>query len=176
MNKYMLLVIISIAAGLLSGIFRPMFFSDNDLGQLTANLQGFVAYFGIAPRPAAALAESLLIYGRPLLLIWACAPLGRAFYAAYLLLYLRALAFGFSTAMMVRAFGGQGLAYAAALYLPQNILIVPIYAYTIYQIGVNRAEGLRPLIPRIAAVGVLGVLATVILEVYITPAIFTLFG
>ena len=175
LNFNIVLLVFSVVAGVFSGIFRLRFFSEADVALLAAGLHQFVAEFNSAAIGWAAFAESLLRYGRPLVLIWACAAIPKAYYAAFLVVYLRALTLGFSAALMVVAFDGRGFVMALALYAVQNLIAMPMYGYTIYFMAKN------PLAPntvkhavKVAVMGVLAVSAAVIIEIYITPILFDL--
>lgn len=169
----LVLAIIALAAGLLTGLLRPRFFAPQDLEQLIAGLHHFVSGFDAASTAGlAAFAESLLRYGRVLVLIWACAALPKAYYAAFLVLYLRAMALGFSIAMMVFAFGPAGFVMALGLLAIQNLLTMPLYVHTVLLIAKNQADGLSLAYIKMMAVGVVGVAAASVIEVYISPRIF----
>jgi hypothetical protein len=163
-----ILIIFSIAIGLISGILRPLFFDEDTLALLVNNLRHFTETFNASELSLTILAESLIRYGRPLLLIWACAVLPKAYYAGFLVLYLRAMTFGFSTAMMVHAFGGQGLLMAATLYGLQNLIIIPFYAFTVYFIARNLpSRQNRRKIIKMVVIGAAVVVMVSIIEVYI---------
>ncbi|MCL2397467.1 MAG: hypothetical protein FWC93_05310 [Defluviitaleaceae bacterium] len=167
----MVLLVISMVAGVVSGILRPYFFSEADLAQLVANLHHFVTNFDASALGLGAVAESLLRYGRMLVLIWACAAVSRVRYAAFLVLYLRAMTLGFSAAMMVEAFGGRGFVMAMGLYAIQNAIIMPVYGYTACFIAKNRLEATRPVIYT-AIAGVTAVVTVAAIEVYMAPRLF----
>jgi len=164
-----ILIMLSVFAGIISGILRPFFLDDYTLALLVNNLRYFAATFNAESELGlTTFAESLMRYGRPLLLIWACAALPKAYYVGLLVLYLRAMTFGFSTAMMVHAFGGQGLLMAALLYGLQNLIIIPFYAFTVYFIARSLpSRQNRRKIVKMAIIGVAVVVMASIIEVYI---------
>jgi len=177
-NRHKILVALSIGAGLVSGALRPAFMADTALDSLIASLYHFVATFDAQAIGTSALFEGILRYGRTLLLIWACAMLPKAHYAALLVLYLRAMSLAFSAAMMVAAFGGTGFMYAMSLYGLQNLIIMPIYAYTVYFIAKNNLglavkppDNYTPVI-KLAALGLAAVAAVSAIEAYISPILF----
>ena len=162
-----ILLAVGIVGGLISGILRPRFFGDADLALLTAALHDFAAGFDIAP------AESLLRYGRPLIMIWACAAIPKAYYAAFLVVYLRAMALAFSATLLVITFGGTGFVMALSLYAIQNLITMPIYAYTTYFIAKNpMTPAIAPRATRLAFVGILAILAASAVEIFIAPTLF----
>jgi len=163
---------VATALGLCFGALRPVFMNQPDLDALIVALQAFIADF--APQPGmAAPAESLLRYGRLLVLIWACAAFPKAFYAGFLVLYLHAMTLGFSAAMMVQAFGGRGVGLALGLYAVQNLIILPVCGYTIYFIArCSPLRGLSRGVVKMAAVGVVAVVFVAALEVYVVPWFF----
>ena len=167
-NLIKILIMLSVSAGIISGILRPFFLDDYTLALLINNLRHFAATFDEIEFGFAAFAESLMRYGWPLLLIWACAALPKAYYVGLLVLYMRAMTFGFSTAIMVHAFGGQGLLMAAGLYGIQNLIIIPFYAFTVYFIARSLpSRQNRRKIVKMAIIGVAVVVMASIIEVYI---------
>ena len=170
-DKAVALAVLAVTVGLVFGAFRPRFFSEADLAELVAALRLFAADFDSSTLGAGALAESLLRYGRALGLIWVCAALPKAYYAAFLVIYMRAMVLGFSAALMVEAFGGRGLLLALGLYGIQNVIIMPVYAYTTCYIAKNPAR-MTPKAVKIAGFGVVGVVVVSAVEVYIAPGLF----
>ncbi|MDR2183296.1 MAG: hypothetical protein LBE55_03900 [Clostridiales bacterium] len=177
-NRSKALGIASIGIGLISGLLRPQFLAEYAHAELVASLQHFAEGFYAQNMGISAFFAAAFRYGRTLLLIWACAVLPKAHYAALLVLYMRAMALGFSAAMMVTALGGRGFGAAMALYGLQNLIIMPIYAYTVYFIGQNRlALAFRPpenplLVAKVAAMGLAAVAVVSIIEIYISPILF----
>ncbi|MCL2377076.1 MAG: hypothetical protein FWC76_06750 [Defluviitaleaceae bacterium] len=177
-NKHKILVALSIGAGLISGVLRPAFMADAALDSLIASLHHFAATFDAQNIGTTAFFEGILRYGRAMLLIWACAMLPKAHYAALLVLYLRAMSLAFSAAMMVAAFGGAGFMYAVALYGLQNLIIMPLYAYTVYfmakndlKLAIRPPDNFTPVV-KLAALG-LGLMAAVsAIEAYVSPMLF----
>ena len=177
-NRNKALVAASMAIGLIFGVLRPQFLAEQAHADLVASLQHFAAALSAQNSGVAAVFEGILRYGRTLLLIWACATLPKSYYAALLVLYMRSMALGFSAAMMVAAFGGRGLAYAFVLYGLQNLIIMPIYAYTAYFISQNRlALAVRPpenlaATMKTAAMGLGTVVAASVIAAYVSPILF----
>jgi len=168
-----LLLVVSIAAGLVFGVLRPLFLDEYDFAALIDALRNFTAGFVLSPPGVENLAESLLRYGRPWLLIWACAAIPKVRFASYLVIYLRAVALGFSAVMMVAAFGGRGFIMAMALYGLQNMIIMPIYGCTVHFIVKNPAS---PAMAKkaivLAVAGAVAVVLAALVEVYISPVLF----
>jgi len=166
----MVLVATSMVIGLISGILRPRFLAEHAYADLIASLQHFSAAFDDQSIGISAFFAAILRYGRPLLLIWACATLPKARFAALLVLYLRAMALGFSATMMVRAFGGSGFAAALALYGLQNLIIMPIYACTAYFI-IQKHGGFDL---KLGGIGLVAVIAASMTEAYVSPMLLAM--
>jgi hypothetical protein len=168
--------------GLISGLLRPQLLTEQahaDIVASLANLHHFTAGFHVQYIGAGAFFESALRYGRTLLLIWACGILPKARYAALIVLYMRSMALGFSAAIMAAAFGGGSFGAGLALYGLQNLIIMPIYAYTAYFIikyrpAATYPENLAPII-KVGVAGLLAVVAVSAIEVYIVPILFIMF-
>lgn len=171
-NKTAVFAAVSVGFGLLFGALRPAFMQLDDLAALVAALQVFVADFDADALGFGAFAESMLRYGRLPALIWACAAFPKAFYAGYLVLYLHAMTLGFSAAMMVQAFGGRGFGMTLGLYAVQNLIILPICAYTIDFLAKKQPHGLSRDVIKTAAMGILCVIFVSVLEVYVVPRFF----
>lgn len=179
-NQNKALVAASMGIGLISGTLRPIFLSDYSRTDLAESLYHFTTTLEAQSIGIGELFGSALRYGRSLLLIWACVALPKTHYAALLVLYMRAMSLSFSAVMMIVAFGGRGFAYAFALYGLQNIIIMPVYAYTAYFILKSRAalavkppENLAPTV-KTAAIGLAAVAAVSAVENYISPTLFAL--
>ena len=179
-NRNKVLVAASMTIGLIFGVLRPQLLAEQAHADLVASLQHFAAALSVQNSGFTAVFEGIMRYGRTLLLLWACATLPKSHYAALLVLYMRAMALGFSAAMMVAAFGGRGLAYALALYGLQNLVIMPVYAYTVYFINKNRlALAVRPpenlaSTVKTAVLGLWAVVAASFIAAYVSPTLFAL--
>jgi len=177
-EKTTIAAIAAVGLGLFFGMLRPAFLEQADAAALAAALRVFVTEFDPAALGLGAMVESLLRYGRLLVLIWACAAFPKAFYAAYLVLYLHSMTLGFSAAMLAYAFGGRGVGYAMGLYLLQNLIILPVCAYTVCFIAKNplrgAAGGVMKAVIKIVTAGILCVVLVAVLEVYVVPWIFGL--
>lgn len=174
------LLIISISAGIITGIVRPNFLRHEDLEGLINSLRQFTSTFDAASIGLYAFLESLLRYGRFFLMMWACLLLPSYRRAVYLLLYMRAMTIGFSFAMMTITFGTEGILLALALYAIQNIIIMPVCAITsLYiarkklSIAENNSNSTKLTI-KLAAIGILSVVLVSFIEISLAPYLFEL--
>jgi len=179
-NKIKVLVAMAIGIGLVSGALRPLFLSEAAHAELAISLHHFIVGLDTGNIGIGAVLPNVLRYGRTLLLIWTCGMLPKTQFAALLLLYMRAMALGFSAAMMIAAFGGLGFGYALTLYGLQNLIIMPIYAYTAYYIinhrmalTVRPPESLGPIV-KLMAIGIAGVFVASVVATYTSPILFVL--
>ena len=174
-NLTLVLIVFSIAAGLIWGAIRPGFFSENDLFELGVSLRHFVSSFSAFSFGTYAAVESILRYGRTFLFIWFCVMLPKAYYAAYLLLFMRASTLSFSAAMMILVFGGRGLLLAFGFYFIQNLIIMPVYSYTIYKIVkvdgplLSLPKDKQAELAKIAVFGCFCVMLVSMFEVFVLP-------
>ncbi|MCL2855410.1 MAG: hypothetical protein FWE21_07315 [Defluviitaleaceae bacterium] len=161
-------ITIAIIAGVIWGALRPNLMEDTGLAGLITNLHRFAD--GFAPNQISVQnwANSLLRNGHVLLLIWACAAVPKLFWAAYLLIYLRAMTATFSITLLIHAFGARGVLMAMALNLPQNALILGVCAITICHI--KKSEQIKPAKPVI--IGILAAITASAYEIFMAPWLF----
>ena len=171
------LLILSLSAGIITGLVRPNFLSQEDLEGLILSLKQFAATFDVMSSGLPAFLESLLRYGRFFLMMWACllVPWGRR--AVYLLLYLRSMTIGFSFSMMIITFGASGILMAFALYALQNIIIMPVFAFTSLciarkKISIDANTGNIRLTVRLAVIGAISVMLASFIEISLAPFLF----
>ena len=77
-------------------------------------------------------AECLVKYGKTLVIIWFLAFFPPGTFAAPLLILAKGISLGFSAALMLKLFDGDGLWYSALLFAPQNLLVLPAYCCTAF--------------------------------------------
>ena len=163
-------IIVTIMLGLIIGAVRLNFFHQTEIERLSENLQMYMNNFQISHIGYSSM-ESLLIYGRILLLMWLLSILPWGFLGSYILLFQRAMAVGFSTALFVSAFGGMGFAMAAALYFFQNLILFPVYGYVLSQSIRNKGRKMsKPLF-----IGFFALLIAVAFEIFLVSHIINLF-
>ncbi|MCL2235077.1 MAG: hypothetical protein FWB98_01385 [Defluviitaleaceae bacterium] len=155
-------IFIAVIAGVVWGAFRPTFIEYYHMAGLVANLHLFADNFAVG-----SLGVSLLRNGHIFLLLWACNLVPKMSWAAYLLIYMRAMTTAFSVAMLVHAFGVRGLLMASVLNMPQNVLVLWVCAYVICNVSKS-----RPL--NLVIISSLAVLAATAYEIYIAPWLFML--
>ena len=76
--------------------------------------------------------ESFVKHGKYVLFIWFLAFVSHGAVFVYAVLFIKGLGIGFASVMTLYAFGKSGFGYAAALYLPQNLILVPAYIFVGY--------------------------------------------
>lgn len=112
------------------------------------NLNGFMSRIkaeGISKKGA--MADCVIKYGKYLAAIWGCGFLAPGTIFILLLVFYKGIGYGFTTAILVKEYGAGGMAFASSSYLPQNLILVPVYlmmSYISIQFILNRYKNLSP--------------------------------
>ena len=137
-NPRSFIVIITLITCMLAGMSVGAIAGMNGYQDVSSSLAGYLQNFGHFSVPWDIFRESTLKYGKLVIIIWLLAflpsgsflPVGGLM--ATLLLIFRGAAYGFSTAALIRGYGLAGAASAAILYLPQGVLLIPVYIFVAY--------------------------------------------
>jgi len=156
----------AILAGIAWGALRLVFLDDAVLAELVASLHSFAANFGYANFGLSNIGASLFRHGHLLLLVWLCALMPKLSWAAYPLLYLRAMTVTFSLSLMIQAFGWQGLFMSLVLNIPQNVLTMGMAGYTILKVSPQNRH-------TFAFLCISAVLIASLYEVFVAPVLFS---
>jgi stage II sporulation protein M len=121
------LVCLAFTAGVTGGGLSARFMDETHLRDLNEYLFGFLDYLaGRQPiDQALILQRALLQNGKFILALWVCGNLFFGFAFVLGLLFYRGFAIGFTVAFLARENALQGILFAAAAVLPQNLLYVP---------------------------------------------------
>ncbi len=124
-QKIIGIVCLSFLLGTLGGALAANFLSAGEQGELSLFLQGAaeqteVPSFG-------ALLWKYLKYD---LIIWLGGWLQMGLFFSGAAFLFRSVAVGFTSAMMMTAYGTRGIWMAMTLFLPQNLLLIPAYILT----------------------------------------------
>ena len=76
--------------------------------------------------------DSFIIYGVNVILIWFLGFIALGSFITFFLLTLRGTSIGFTTSFLIMEYGLRGLWYAIVIYMPQNIILVPVYFFIVY--------------------------------------------
>lgn len=129
-------------------------------------------------------------YGKYALAIWLCGFLAPGAVFIYIILLLKGLSYGFTTALLVKQYGQSGIGFAAVSYLPQNLILIPAYVAMAYISLEYILKKFRKLPPKarlkrdkqkanieyiILFLGEIGlILAASVIEVYLIPILVQL--
>lgn len=164
-----LLIIITILCGLIFGWLRLSFFDTSYAEFLGEALQLHLASPVYQPA-SSAFFGSLIVYGRILLLIIILAHLPMGFIGSFFLLFLRAMAVGFSAGVFMMAFEGRGVGLLFMLVVLQNFIMFPIYCGLLSQ-GIRR----RRMTIKALLVGIAAVLVVSAYEAFMLPLFIPFF-
>lgn len=121
------LVCLVFAAGVTGGSLSARLLDETHLRDLNQYFFGFLDHLaGRQPiDQALILQRALLQNGKFILALWVCGNLFFGFAFVLGLLFYRGFAIGFTVAFLARENALQGMLFAAAAVLPQNLLYVP---------------------------------------------------
>lgn len=148
-----LIVLFSLFLGAIVGVIRCNSIDSYQYDSLSEHLHLFFNDIrNINTSHADIFFESVIKYGKILLIIWFMAFLPPASAVAIILIFIKGMSGSFTTTFLIREFGIRGLYYAFILYLPQNLILIPTYIYASYsslnftflQISRNRANHEKP--------------------------------
>lgn len=122
-----LLVCLAFAAGVTAGSLAARLLDEAYLRELNDYLFGFLDYLaGRQPVDQALIMQKALLQnGKFILALWLCGNLFFGFTLVLGLLFYRGFTIGFTVAFLARENALQGIMFAAAAVLPQNLLYVP---------------------------------------------------
>lgn len=121
------LVCLTFAAGVTGGSLAARLLDEAYLRELSDYLFGFLDYLaGRQPVDQAVILQGALLQnGKFILALWLCGNLFFGFVLVLGLLFYRGFTIGFTVAFLARENAMQGILFAAAAVLPQNLLYVP---------------------------------------------------
>lgn len=70
--------------------------------------------------------EGLFKYGKSITMLWILGFTGMGLFGIFPIIFAKGASIGFTTAFIIRCMGKKGLLYACCLYLPQNIVLIPL--------------------------------------------------
>ena len=137
-NARSIIVIITLITCMLAGMLVGAIAGMNGYPVVSSSLAGYLQNYGEQFESWDVFRESTLKYGKLVVIIWLLAflpsggfmPIGGL--VASLLLLFRGAAYGFSTAALIKGYGLAGAASAVILYIPQGILLIPLYIFVAY--------------------------------------------
>ncbi|MCL2873602.1 MAG: stage II sporulation protein M [Defluviitaleaceae bacterium] len=124
--------------GTIAGIFSALTMNEQNALRSIESIVNYInrINLGETSPPIIIFVDSLIKHGTTALLIWVLALIkfgGLIILPAFMLTGAR---YGFSTALLIKTFGFRGLIYAAFIYLPQAMILIPCYFLLSY-CGIN---------------------------------------
>ena len=122
-------LILCLITGITAGVFSVRAMNEHRAESAAGSITSYINRInaGETSSPAFIFFNSLFKHGKTAVLIWFLAFIkfgGLIILPTFMLTGIR---YGYSTALFVSIFGLRGLAYAALLYLPQALLLLPCY-------------------------------------------------
>lgn len=121
-------------------MLAAVFFAGVFIGALTGNFSGggkleeFInLFFGEASAfssgKSAVFYESLLKYGKMIIIMWFLGFVSAGMFFEFLCLFIKGIGYGFTSAFIIKSFGFKGIVYCLTLYFPQSIILIPVYFF-----------------------------------------------
>ncbi len=137
-NRTILIIIIS---GLLAGIIIGWIYSVTLTGQgytkAASSTQEYLKQFSHETTNRMNIFnDSVLKHGKTVIMIWLLAFVPIGGFVIFMLIMIKGIGLGFTTAILFRMFKLNGLVCAGLLYLPQCLILIPVYVMMSYS-GIN---------------------------------------
>ncbi len=124
---------IALFIGIIGGAILANAMNDVQYAKLATFMNNFLMSFGTSPMGKADIfIEDCVKYGKTLALIWSLGFVSFGAIFVYGILVAKGIGYGFTMAFIIRSYGLKGLLYGAALCVPQNIILIPVYFVAAY--------------------------------------------
>lgn len=124
----MLLISLSLIIGAFIGAVMANTIDINEYNQLSKFMGNFINDFNILNlNKSEIFYECMVKYGKTALIIWFLGFIPMGIIVIFIIVFAKGLSYGFTTAFIIRSFGTKGILYILALYVPQNIILIPVY-------------------------------------------------
>ena len=124
----LLVICLSLLFGIILGAVFANHLNEIQYNELGGHLNGFINEMKNASLTQnASVSDVMVKYGKYAVLIWLCAFFAPGAVFIILILLFKGASYGFTTAILVRQYGKAGISFAAVSYLPQNIILIPVY-------------------------------------------------
>lgn len=165
------------------GAIVANFISESQFLQLSKFISEFFSSFQLnSINKADIFIECIIKYGKTIIILWFLGFISIGAIFILIVLFFKGISYGFTTAFIIRQFGSKGILYSLALYVPQNIILIPVYfliaffsfKYIVKNIGSkeiknkNYALELKAYVVLLAIGGIFVLLAALI-DIFITP-------
>jgi stage II sporulation protein M len=126
-KRLIILLAIAAAVGSVVGAVTAGLLNQDSFGSLFAGLDAYIGGGLHSSSASGTITENIVKYGKVVLIIWLLGFVPRFGFLSYLVIFAQGAGLGFTTAVLARGFGIDGVLYASALYLPQTLIILPAY-------------------------------------------------
>ncbi len=133
-NQVMMIVIaVTLFFGIIVGSVMANILNQQQFMELTNFSNDFFLSFDVEKLNQMNVFKDCLIkYGKVVMIVWLLGfiPIGGIF--SLFIMLMKGIAYGFTTAFLVRAYGIEGSFMAILLYFMQNIILITAYMFVIY--------------------------------------------
>ncbi len=120
-------------AGIIIGVVCINVMNEKDYITTSESTKVYLSGFSSSELKAGEIfRDSVFKYVKLVVVMWLLAFVPSGGFFTLIVIMTRGIGYGFSTALLVRLFGFDGLICAAILYLLQSIIIVPIYFFVAF--------------------------------------------
>lgn len=176
--------------GTVIGAIIANFINESQFLELSKFMSGFFNDFGInSISKADVFTECVIKYGKTIVILWFLGFISIGVIFILIVLFFKGISYGFTTAFIIKQFGTKGILYSLALYIPQSIILIPVYffvaffslKYIVKNIGNKEIKNensileLKAYIVLLAIAGVF-VLIAALIDIFITPYLMNIIG
>ena len=128
-KRQIALLLVFLAIGTVVGAIASNAIEYYNFNRLYANIYVYVNDGFVSGTAQSIIIEGIIKHGKFVAIIWLLGFIPRFSFLSFFIILWQGIGIGFTTAILTRGFGGAGVLYAAALYLPQNMIMIPVYFY-----------------------------------------------
>lgn len=188
-NKMVILLLcVTMLVGAAVGAVMANLMNIDQFTRLSQFMDNFFNDFGTSSISKADIFNECIIkYGKTIIILWFLGFISVGAIFIFVVIFSKGLSYGFTTAFIIRQFGVKGILYSFALYIPQNIILIPVYffiaflslKYILKNIGNKGAKSgntvleLKAYMVSLAIAGVFILLAA-LTDIFITPYLMNL--
>jgi len=118
-----------LAVGSVIGAIIASMLGYSNFSELFRNVYAYLGGGLTAGTASNTIVEGLIKHGKIIVCIWLLGFAPRFAFLSLFVVLTQGIGIGFTTAILTRGFGIDGILYAAMLYLPQNLFLIPAYFY-----------------------------------------------
>ena len=125
-------IVICLLAGVICGSIYANALGGDEYLKIKTNIGNVISGAGLSTANGGFI-ETFIKYGKIPVIIWFLAFFPPSFAVTLILVFVKGMGVGFTTALIMRIYGAGGIFYSSMLYFTQNIFIITAYIYVAYE-------------------------------------------